>query len=357
MYGVFLADDEPSVIEGLKIMIDWAGQGFEICGEAREAREALEKIPLLRPRLLITDIRMPGLNGLEMIAKLRETLPEIEIIILSGYPEFSYAQQAIRERVRHYLLKPLDTAELYEALADIKQRLDSAFYAQSPRYLAEAALYGEAGEAAFDNYADAVKSAVLQMNEAEASDIIDNMFELFERSRVNRIKARVIVNSIVYQILKAAFERNIEIDWRDIIKPGSDETPERMKARLNEIARAAIHKLLEARRQKTKLYLIEAKKYIDGHFDSEITMSELSGQVYVDQEYLGKCFKREYGCSANEYRHRLRIEKAARLLSTTDMTLNEVSLAVGYGHYNKFYDQFKKIMGKKPAEYNRRLNG
>ena len=354
MYGVFIADDEPSVIEGLKIMIDWNGLGFEICGEARGAREALEKIPLLRPRLIITDICMPGLDGLQMISKLREALPEIEIIILSGYPEFSYAQQAIRERVRHYLLKPLDTDELRGALADVKQRLDAAFYAISPEYLAEPASYGETGETDFTGYADAVKSAVLLMDEAEAADVIENMFHAFEQANLTRIKARMIVNSIAYQILKTAFERNLEINWRDMLKPAFDEAMPRIKTRLCGIVRVTIHTMLDARRQKTKLYLVDARKYIDSHFKSEITMSELSGQVYVDPEYLGRCFKREYGCSVSEYRHRLRIEKAALLLSTTEMTLNEISLAVGYSQYNKFYDQFKKIMGQKPAAYKRR---
>ena len=83
-------------------------------------------------------------------------------------------------------------------------------------------------------------------------------------------------------------------------------------------------------------------------------MAELAKQVYVDQEYLGKCFKREYGCSVNEYQHRLRITKAMQLLKTTDMTLNAISLSVGYSQYNKFFDQFKKITGQKPAMYERK---
>jgi len=206
----------------------------------------------------------------------------------------------------------------------------------------------------FRDYTDGIKSSVLLMNEQEAVNLIEHLFEAFEQSRANRLKTRVLVNSVIYQILKVAYERNVEIIQPVLIKPVPDETLEQLKARFYETVRFVIQVLLDVRRQNTKLYLLGAKKFIESHFNSEITMTELAGQVHVDHEYLGKCFKKEYGCSVSEYQHRLRIEESIRLLTTTNMTLNDISIAVGYSHYNKFFEQFKKITGQKPTTYSKR---
>ena len=116
MYKVFVVDDEPSVIEGLKIMVPWNELGYELCGEASNAQQALARIKELRPHLLISDIRMPQQSGLVLINDARRLDFDMEVIILSGYSDFSYVQEAMRNQVFDYLLKPLDREELIRVL-------------------------------------------------------------------------------------------------------------------------------------------------------------------------------------------------------------------------------------------------
>ena len=130
MYKALIVDDEPSVIEGLKIMVPWNELGFEISGEAYNAQDALLQAEELRPHLLITDIRMPFKSGLELINGVRKMDLSIEFIILSGYSEFSYAQEAMRQGVSYYLLKPLYREELCSVLIDINRKLDGMFLTQ-----------------------------------------------------------------------------------------------------------------------------------------------------------------------------------------------------------------------------------
>ncbi|MNC43927.1 putative response regulatory protein [compost metagenome] len=102
-YKVLLIDDEPSALEGMLLWIDWRELGFEICGTCGNGQEGLRLIGELDPDLVITDVNMPLLNGLEMIGAWQQAGGrEIKFVILSGYSEFEYAQTAIRYGINHY---------------------------------------------------------------------------------------------------------------------------------------------------------------------------------------------------------------------------------------------------------------
>ncbi|MFD1955465.1 response regulator [Paenibacillus thailandensis] len=124
MWNVLLVDDEPWVLEGLKSMIDWERSGFRICGEAANGADALRLIRELRPKLVVTDVRMPALGGLELIEQTNRLLPNPpKFIVLSGYDEFQYALSAMRQRAAAYLLKPVDDDEVTAALAKLGEQL------------------------------------------------------------------------------------------------------------------------------------------------------------------------------------------------------------------------------------------
>ena len=116
MHNVLLVDDEASIINGLKSLICWEGYNYTILKTAGNGLEALKLIKSIQFDLIITDIRMPGLTGLELIEKINELDYKGKIIILSGYAEFEYAKKAIKWGVNGYLLKPIDTEELLDLL-------------------------------------------------------------------------------------------------------------------------------------------------------------------------------------------------------------------------------------------------
>jgi len=124
VYKVLVADDEPLICEGMGIIINWRDYGFENPDIAVNGRDALEKVCAGKYDLLITDIRMPLLDGLELIKALKDKKPGIKIIILSGYSEFSYAKQAIQYGVKGYLLKPITADELIHNIQTVKDELD-----------------------------------------------------------------------------------------------------------------------------------------------------------------------------------------------------------------------------------------
>lgn len=125
-YKVLLIDDEPSALEGMQLWIDWEAFGFEVCGTCSNGKEGLELMHERHPDLVITDVNMPLMNGLEMIAawKQEENQNEVKFAILSGYSEFEYAQTAIRYGIHHYLLKPIFPEEAAEELQEIYHELE-----------------------------------------------------------------------------------------------------------------------------------------------------------------------------------------------------------------------------------------
>lgn len=123
MYKVLLVDDERIIREGIAVIIDWERYGFLLIGTAQNGVEALEIIRQESPEVVITDLKMPVLNGLELIAKVKPELPETVFIILSGYGEFEMAREAMRYGVRYYLLKPCNETKIIEILNEIKAEL------------------------------------------------------------------------------------------------------------------------------------------------------------------------------------------------------------------------------------------
>jgi len=123
-YKVFLVEDEVVTREGIRDHVDWEANGFEFCGEAPDGEIALPLLQAARPDVLITDIKMPFMDGLQLCKIVRERMPSVRIIILSGHDEFEYAQKAIKLGVTEYLLKPVSVQDLDIVLQKVATQLD-----------------------------------------------------------------------------------------------------------------------------------------------------------------------------------------------------------------------------------------
>jgi two-component system response regulator YesN len=123
-YKVFLVEDEIVTREGIRDTVDWGAAGYQFCGEAPDGEIALPLIRERRPETVITDIKMPFMDGLQLCRILREALPATKIIILSGHDEFKYAQEAIQIGVTEYLLKPIVPQDLLAALRKVARQID-----------------------------------------------------------------------------------------------------------------------------------------------------------------------------------------------------------------------------------------
>jgi len=132
---VFLVEDEFVIREGIKNNIDWVGNDFEFCGEAADGELAYQKILEAQPDIIITDIKMPFMDGLELSRLVSKQLPKSKIIIISGHEEFGYAREAIKIGVTEYLLKPINAKELLKVITEVGE--DIIIERQEKQYLAQ----------------------------------------------------------------------------------------------------------------------------------------------------------------------------------------------------------------------------
>lgn len=116
IYRVFLIDDEVWILVILQKLINWKKYGFEICGTARDGYVGLERIKNLKPDLIFSDIKMPGMNGIEFIQELRNEKIDTEVVVVSGFSDFEYVKSALKFGCMDYLMKPVDEDELIECL-------------------------------------------------------------------------------------------------------------------------------------------------------------------------------------------------------------------------------------------------
>ncbi len=131
-YTVLVVEDEHDLRRALIERVDWEAAGFSVIGEAENGVEALDIVESLEPDLILTDIKMPMISGLELAARVREMRPLTQIVILSGYDNFEYAQTAINYNIISYLLKPISSSEMSEELFEIHRRMDEKLGSMIP---------------------------------------------------------------------------------------------------------------------------------------------------------------------------------------------------------------------------------
>lgn len=127
LYSVFLVEDEPIIRDGIKNLINWDEYGYSFAGEASDGEIAWSKIQKIKPDVLITDIKMPFMDGLALSRLVKESLPETTIIIISGYGDFNYAQEAISIGTAEYMLKPVTKDQLIKTLIKVKKIRDEKY--------------------------------------------------------------------------------------------------------------------------------------------------------------------------------------------------------------------------------------
>ena len=123
-YKVILVDDEVEVIDAMQALIHWDELGFEVVGSATNGVKALELVEKLQPDVVLTDIKMPYMDGLELARRLNKDYPNIYILLCTGFDEFEYAQEAVRLEIKEYMLKPINASELSAGLTKLKDTLD-----------------------------------------------------------------------------------------------------------------------------------------------------------------------------------------------------------------------------------------
>ncbi|SNZ11504.1 Helix-turn-helix domain-containing protein [Terribacillus aidingensis] len=198
MFKVLLVDDEPMLLEGISSIVEWERHGTKLEGVARNGLEAMEFIEKHAPDIVITDITMPGLDGMGLIEQGSKMSPLIKWILLSGYNEFEYAQKAMRFGVKHYLLKPSSEEDIQEALAEVVQELGEK-RVQAKKTPSETKRYSSVVNKMIDSIGDNIENPDLSLRWV-ASEVLymntDYLGKLFKKEVGEKFSAYVLNRKI-----------------------------------------------------------------------------------------------------------------------------------------------------------------
>lgn len=406
MYTVVVADDEAKQREEMIKTIEWEKIGFRVVGEAENGSEALDLVSRLAPDLLLTDIRMPFVSGIDLARAVREVRPATQIAFLSGFDEFTYAQQAIQYNIISYLLKPISVLELTEELKKIKEKIDRIFEDFAKIQKGEANTGADfflpllLNQSYFESIEEREKRLLKEQKQMgllrpgredwnyEVISIV-----LRDKEGKNCTAQRHIhgVNSILQKYMEFF---TFYIDGRivSVLYAGPNSMQKYLHILVTDLVQSMerilklrcsigigreTHKLTGLYRScaesasalscdqggERKIFYLQDMYAVEGTPDlcdkaldkirqeygnADISLISVSKEIGISPNYLSMLIKKKTGKSFVDFLTTLRMENAERILRETDMKIREVSEQCGYSDQHYFSYCFKKYAGVSP---------
>lgn len=393
MFNVMVVDDEKSMREGLQKFLARQEDLFDEVYTAANGVEAVQLLKDKQPQVIVTDINMPHMDGLEFIELLKMQRQDVKIIVISGYDDFSYAQRAMRSGVEHYLLKPVDRRELIEVLrktreeyydrikarqedVEEKERVQKQQKLLCDRFLGMV-LKGpvEKEEWRFelellDLWKDDITYTVCIANdtamqgdqkarERHKEALEENCDKLGIRMLAVQEdeEAAVLLLAADSPEKAAVMAQWIEQQKEQAVSVGTEEIALKFGGLVKGIAE--VHLSYDAARKDSMVEQQDianrALRLIGSKWnDPKLTLNDIAGELYVSHNYLRYLIKEKTGMSFVKYVTELRLERAALILSTTDMKVQEVALEVGFEDAGYFTRVFTKKYECSPSKYRER---
>lgn len=359
MLRTLIVDDEYWVRFGMRETLAWEELGFSIVGEAKDGKEGFKRFLELRPDIVITDICMENGDGLELIKNIRSTASHADIIILSGYKEFEYAQKAIEYGVNSYLLKPIKNEDLTNALLSIKKlRNDTEENDEETEKTEDSQVISFS-----HNDIKKVASSIRKVDYESTLSIINQYFEKIDRSKnVNISVLQTNILEFVILIIHSVFEN----------KKGSEELfgknfqPAREIHQLKTLEEIQnwivqfINKIYENPNAFLNYTyqpeIQQAIAIIMFRYQEPLTVSDVASELLMSSSYLMYLFKKETGKTFNTFLTEYRINTAIELIKTGKYKIYEISELVGYKNPAYFIKLFKRFTGKTPKYFSNARN-
>ena len=344
-------DDEPLVIDGLRFMVDWSRYGFQVCGEASDGEDALERIRELDPDLVVTDIRLPIVDGLQLIEQsMNQMHARCDFIILSGHEDFSIAHRALQLGVLDYWLKPINTEEIYVSLEKLKAEWAEKHQDHSHVGLLEYPIssISEHLHAAEDQLLLAIESSDAEQIDLSVHQIVRQMELTFDDVNLRRSFLASLLLEFRWQIAERDTSGDVLSDMTAstaFLQLESDQW-------LSPLLSLCQDNALILTRQRAKEGPVgDVVRFIRKEYRGSIQLQEVARTLHFQPAYLGQLFRKKVGMSFNEYLHRTRIKEASKLLRRTSLAISDVARSVGYADAELFTAKFKQYMGTSPSQY------
>lgn len=351
---MIIVDDEPWSREVVKNLTDWQGLGISLAGEAEDGDEALDLLRRSRVDIAVVDMRMPGMNGTELLQAISEEFPETRIVVMSGHSEFAYARQALRSRASDYLIKPVDPVELNRTLercvSEIsRSNIRKPVSMRTPVVFQNLSVLDE-----YVSHRHRTFAYLLELNQNGVRDTLNGLKRFLETTTAGELDEELcgrIVHDFLLMLEEFVVRSGVAPDpvifrRRDLDAQNAANVAEGLASVFDE----AIEAVRQARRFKDRLDIDAVKEHICHYFQEPISLETVARLFLVSKEHLSRQFREVQGETVNEFITRHRMETAHRLIVDDGVEIKETAFLVGYSELAYFYRVFKKYFGVPPGK-------
>lgn len=357
-YTVILIDDESWTRDVLKCIGKWEELGIEVIAEASDGEYGLELVRKLKPDLIVTDVKMPNMDGLELGSVLREEHCKAKILYVSGYDDYRLVRSAFQLEAKDYLLKPVKPDELNKQLKRCVQEMD-----QEKRDNGQSGLQFEKIAKApwlreYEKLRGQLYETLRARNDGMTAKKIQEIMTLGKQYQLNICsrETMIYVYFDLYELLRRYIQEN-GFTFPEIFSPidssfvfGNETTFSEIISYMGSLYGKTPEQMEKLRKERGRINVKEIREYVDGNFTQNMTLDETAEKFFVSREYLSKLFKKETGMGFQNYVTELKMKKAKWLLLEEKMAIKDIAQLLGYKEIAHFYKVFKKYYGQTPGE-------
>lgn len=398
MWKLVIADDEPKIRRGIENILDWNDFNIDIVGEAEDGELALEVIKEKTPDIILLDINMPFLNGLNLLEKLKDINNKSIVIIISGYDDFSYAQKALKFNVFDYILKPVNKKSMEDIIAkaiyklneierennylqwiskQVTENIDALKKTFFSEWLNNKLSDDEVlREMEFFNidFGKDIGITVIKIVDKLNIEIIDKKWntellefaivnllnDMFKESNVKFIfaddrKNVILVNKIDDMFKWITIGNQLEVEISKYLKCNVIIEQANVSSGILKIKDVylTIRNSVNEKKKCSPMVLLTIRYIEENYYSNDLNINYVSDKLEVTSSYLSKLLKKETGLSFIEYLTNIRIKKAMYIMEDPIIKIYDVAELVGYSNQHYFCRAFKKVIGFSPTEYKR----
>ena len=360
MYKVLIIDDDRSTRYMLKRFKKWESYGFVIADEACDGKEALQKLKSSHFDLIITDIKMPGMDGIEFLQELKSMKWQACVIFLSTHSDFEYAKQGIRLGVFDYMTKPLNDDLLSEALERAKTYLDEE-YLKRTKIEAEKKQLAESAKLYYPKKREKTLAACLLSGSPQITEEIESTFvEITEMFADDLYKIGILLNTMLVNLseeIYAAFPWLQKLEGNTFTFDMTDtQSIAEMKQKFLVYINSSLEMIKKYELHHADSVIRRICAYVIDHVEQDIKLEMIANEVHISKDYISKLFKQKTGYNFNDFVTKVKMEHAKYLIRTGEFKNYEVSEKLGYSKPDYFSRLFKKYTGYTPTEFKKLYN-
>jgi two-component system response regulator YesN len=385
--NILITDDESVIRKGVQrsILANFPGFQVELAANASEAADVMDKMPI---DIVLTDIMMPDMDGLEFMRISRRKYPNVKWVVISAHSEFSYAQKAVQLGARDYMLKPIGKLKLMELIKTLSDEIiqekaasrEGEFLRNGLKYLHEAVFQRLAagldiGKLDLQPFSDRHPTYYLVMVTLDAGNqnvhlehfIIENVFEeLIEMrgdgfvvsfDRQCLLGLMTLKESVAFDSLLGELKSHLKEYLKFPFQVLHSELMEDIKAVpriVSQFRQASAGTKFETMDSGGGKAIDIALHFIQAHYNEDISLEKVASVVFLNPVYFSQLFKHKTGKGYKEYVISLRLEQAKKLLGNPELKLNDIAERIGYQDVRHFTQVFRKKYEMTPTEYRSR---